>query len=131
MRPSIDQSIVFTYTDDLPAASTFFREVMELELVVDQGRCRIFRLTPESFLGVCDLPHKADEKSGVMITIVTDDVDGWHDFLTAKGVVYVKGPLHRPEFGIYTSLFVSPHGYQIEIQKFDDSQWHKGALPNA
>lgn len=124
MRPSIDQTIVFTYADDLQAASTFFREVMELELVVDQGRCHIFRLNAESFLGVCDLPHKADEKSAVMITIVSDDVDGWHDFLTAKGVEYVKGPIHRPEFGIYTSVFISPHGYQIEIQKFDKSQWH-------
>ena len=128
MRPKIDQSIVFTYTDDLPAASRFFRETMELDLVVDEGTCHIFRLNEASFLGVCDLPHNADEKSAVMITIVTDDVDAWHDFLTAKGVDYVKPPAPRPEFGIYSSLFVSPHGYQIEIQKFDDSQWHRNKL---
>ena len=128
MRPEIDQTVVFTYTHDLPAASRFFRETMELDLVHDEGTCHIFRLTEESYLGVCNLPHQAEGKSAVMITIVTDDVDGWHDFLTAKGVEYVTPPTAKPQFGIYTSVFISPNGYQIEIQKFDDSQWHKGKL---
>ena len=34
-RPPISDSIVFTYTDDLAAASRFFRETMELEFIVD------------------------------------------------------------------------------------------------
>ena len=126
MRPTIDQSIVFTYTNDLEAASRFFAEVMELDLVVDQGACRIYRLTESSFLGVCDLPERTGNGEGVMITIVTSQVDEWHDFLTARGVAYVKAPAHSPRFGIYSSLFVSPHGYQIEIQRFDDEAWTRG-----
>ena len=126
MRPTIDQSIVFTYTNDLDAASHFFAEVMELDLVVDQGACRIYRLTESSFLGVCDLPGRSGNGEGVMITIVTSEVDAWHDFLTARGVDYVKPPGPRPQFGIYTSVFVSPHGYEIEIQSFDDAAWMRG-----
>ena len=53
-RPTIDRSIVFTYTNDLPSASRFFRQVLGLDFVVDQGPCHIFRLTDESFIGVCD-----------------------------------------------------------------------------
>lgn len=124
MRPPIDQSIVFTYTDDLEAGSRFFREIMELEFVVDQGPCHIFRLTETSFLGVCNLPDRPTNKAGVTITIVSGDVDGWHDFLTAKGVEYVKEPSRSERFSIYSSLFVSPHGYRIEIQNFDDAGWH-------
>ena len=59
MRPPISKSIVFTYTDDLARASHFFREVMELDFVVDQGACHIFRLTTESYLGVCQGPTTA------------------------------------------------------------------------
>ena len=124
MRPKIDQTVVFTYTDDLEAGSSFFREVMELDFVVDQGPCHIFRLSETSFLGVCNLPDRPTNKAGVTITIVSSDVDGWHDFLVARGVEYVKEPSHSPKFNVYSSLFISPHGYRIEIQNFDDRDWH-------
>ncbi|WP_085899319.1 VOC family protein [Kiloniella majae] len=131
-RPKINQSIVFTYCDDLELASEFFREVMELEFVVDQGACHIYRLTDLSYLGVCCLPDRPGSVSrfqaGVMITIVSDDVDGWHDFLTSKGVKYIKKPSHSERFSVYSSLFESPHGYRIEIQNFDDKNWHKKTI---
>ncbi len=126
MRPSISQSVVFTYTDDLARASRFFREVMELDLVVDQGACHIFRLTPESYLGVCQLADRPAGKAGLTITIVSDEVEAWHDFLTKKGVTYVQPPKASPAFGVFSSLFLSPDGYRIEIQRFDDPRWHAG-----
>jgi len=125
MRPPIDQSVIFTYTDDLKAGSRFFREVMELDFVVDQGLCHIFRLNDASFLGVCALPDRPTSQVGVTITIVSSDVDGWYDFLTSKGVEYVKDPSHSSRFNVYSSLFISPHGYRIEIQNFDDMHWHQ------
>ena len=125
VRPAIDQSITFTYTGDLARASDFLREVMELELVLDQGPCHIYRLTETSFLGVCNLPDRPSDAAGVTLTIVSDNVDGWREFLEAKGVVYQREPARSERFGIYSSLFVSPHGYRIEIQRFDDPRWHR------
>jgi hypothetical protein len=125
MRPAISQSIVFTYTNDLGSASAFFSDVMELELVVDQGACHIYRLTPESYLGVCNLPDRPSEKTAVTITIVTDQVDEWYEFLTSKGVRYERSPDSSDRFNVYSSLFISPHGYRIEIQRFNDSFWNK------
>ena len=124
-RPSIDQSIVFTYTDDLEAGSRFFREVMELDFVVDQGPCHIFRLSETSYIGVCNLPDRPTAKAGVTITIVSNDVDGWFKFLSSKGIKYIKQPSHSAQFNVYSSLFVSPDGYRIEIQNFDDKEWHQ------
>ena len=128
MRPEINQSIVFTYCDDLEIASRFFKETMELEFVVDQGACHIYRLTELSYLGVCCLPDRPRSQVGVMITIVSSDVDGWHKFLTSKGVEYIKEPSHSEKFSVYSSLFMSPHGYRIEIQNFDDANWSKGSI---
>lgn len=122
-RPAITHNITFTYTTDLPAASRFFSDVLELELAVDQGACHIFKLTDTSFIGVCDLPDRPYEQAGLTITIVSDDVDGWHDFLTSKGVAFVRDPDHSDRFGVYSSLFLSPDGYRIEIQRFDDPDW--------
>lgn len=128
MRPPISQSIVFTYTDDLERASRFFAEVLALDFVVDQGACHIFRLTPESYIGVCRLPDRPRAAVGVTISIVSDDVDGWHDFLVAKGVQFVRQPAASAEFGVYSTLFLSPDGYRIEIQRFDDPDWHTRRL---
>lgn len=122
-RPPINQSIVFTYTDDLEAGSAFFSEVLELDLVVDQGVCRIYRLTESSFVGVCSIPGRPSNAAAVTITMVSDEVDEWHTFLASKGVEYVKPPGHSPEFEVYSSLFISPDGYRVEIQRFDDSAW--------
>jgi catechol 2,3-dioxygenase-like lactoylglutathione lyase family enzyme len=122
-RPSISDSVVFTYTDDLPASSRFFREVLELEFVVDQGLCHIFRLSPTSYIGVCNIPGRPRATVGVTITIVTPDVDGWHAFLTAKGLVYDTAPRLSERFNVYSSLFIDPNGYRIEIQNFRDADW--------
>ena len=123
MHPPIDQNITFTYTEDLDKASRFFSEVMELELVVDQGACHIFRMNATAFIGVWCLPDRPSEKTGVTITLVSNDVDAWYEFLTEKGIEFVKRPSYSNEFGVYSSLFESPHGYRIEIQHFDDPQW--------
>ena len=126
--PPISQTVVFTYTDDLEGSSRFFREVLELDFVVDQGACHIFRLTEQSFVGVCDLPDRPQSKAGVTLTIVSEAVDDWHTFLTAKGIEYVKRPSQSDEFGVYSSLFISPDGYRIEIQSFNDPLWHNKTI---
>ncbi len=127
-RPSISHSIVFTYTDDLPTASRFFKDVLELDFVVDQGPCHIFRLSATSFIGVCHLSDRPTEKGGVTISMVSEEVDEWHDFLTAKGLEYVAKPAHSDRFGVYSSLFMSPDGYRLEIQRFDDAAWDARSL---
>lgn len=128
MRPPIDQSIVFTYTDDLDRASRFCRETLELDLVVDQGACHIYRLTPESYLGVCHLPDRPRTTAGVTISLVSNDVEAWHTFLTTKGVTFERQPAHSPEFAVTSTLFLTPDGYRLEIQRFDDPAWKEGKI---
>jgi catechol 2,3-dioxygenase-like lactoylglutathione lyase family enzyme len=130
-HPPISDSVVFTYTDDLAAASRFFRETMELEFVVDQGMCHIFRLSPTSYIGVCAIPGRPRGTVGVTITIVTPDVDDWHVFLTAKGLVYQQPPTLSERFNVYSSLFIDPNGYRIEIQNFRDPKWREGQPKSA
>jgi catechol 2,3-dioxygenase-like lactoylglutathione lyase family enzyme len=125
-RPAISDSVVFIYTDDLVASSRFFRDVLELEFVVDQGACHIFRLSATSYIGVCALQDRPRSPVGVTIAIVTPDVDGWHAFLTAKGLVYQTPPRLSERFNVYSSLFIDPNGYRIEIQNFCDPSWREG-----
>ncbi len=121
--PPIEQTLLFTYTNDLEEASRFFSGTLGFDRVYVVESCHIFRVTDTSFIGVCDLPGRPTEKAALTISFVANDVEGWHDFLTAKGIEFVKEPHQSDQFGVYSSLFISPHGYRIEILRFNDTEW--------
>jgi catechol 2,3-dioxygenase-like lactoylglutathione lyase family enzyme len=56
----------------------------------------------------------------VILTLVTDDVDGWHERFIAAGVTSEKPPQHNPTFNIYHCFLRDPNGYLLEIQRFED-----------
>ena len=120
--PLFDAQITFCYTRDLERCARFYEEVMELPLVLDQGTCRIYGTAGDAYLGFC-AKDDAPRPGGVLLTLVTDDVDGWHRRLALRGVEFPKPPAPNPEFGIYHCFCLDPDGYVIEIQRFDDPGW--------
>lgn len=124
-RPPIDQQVTFIYTADLAASAAFFGETLELEQVLDQGPCRIFRIGPDSFLGVCDSRPPPAATPPVTYTIVSPDVDGWHAFLERKGVATEGRPRLSERFNVYSFFFRDPNGYRFEVQAFRDPAWPK------
>ncbi len=123
MHPSIDQQISFFYTNDLEAVAHFYEQVLGLPLKVDQGACRIYQVTQDAYLGFCqrDRPlapgPDADERP-LIVTLVTQDVDGWYDHLRQKGIAFEKPPAVNAKFHIYHCFLRDPDGRLIEIQRF-------------
>ena len=114
-------AITFFYYKDILAVAPFYEEVLGLPLVLDQGLARIYRIAPGAYFGIVDgnrghLRHQ--ERSAVLLTIVADDVEGWHRDLKAKNVRGLSDLLH----GRYCDhfFFEDPAGYAIEIQRFRD-----------
>jgi catechol 2,3-dioxygenase-like lactoylglutathione lyase family enzyme len=121
---SIDAQITFCYTRDLPGTVRFYEEVLELPLVLDQGGCRIYRTAENAYLGFCGRGD-AETPAGVILTLVTDDVDAWHARLAERGVEFEREPTLNSEYGIYHCFFRDPNGYLLEIQRFDDPNWNR------
>lgn len=120
-RPTIDQQITFIYVTDLAAAARFYGETLGLPLALDQGNCRIYRASRDGYIGVClRRPGMEDAPNSVILTLVTQDVDGWYAALAAQGVAFEKAPAHNPTYNIYHCFLRDPDGYLIEIQRFDD-----------
>ena len=121
--PDFDAQIAFCYTQDLAVTARFYEECMGLPLALDQGTCRIYRVARDAYLGFC---RRADavRPDGVILTLVADDVDGWHRRLIAKGVPCEKAPVFNPTYKIYQAFFRDPNGYLIEIQRFEDPRWN-------
>jgi catechol 2,3-dioxygenase-like lactoylglutathione lyase family enzyme len=120
--PLFDAQVTFCFTGDLDRTAEFYERILELPLALDQGRCRIYRTGTTGYLGFCQRDD-APRPEGVILTLVTGDVDGWHKRLAGRGAPIVKPPTANPEFKIYHFFFRDPNGYLLEIQRFDDPRW--------
>ena len=121
--PSIDQQVTFLYTRDLQQTAKFYEDVMGLELVLDQGSCRIYRVSDDGFLGFCERASAPEEPEGLIFTFATRQVDEWHQLLVERGVEFEKPPTLYPDYNIYHCFLRDPNGYLLEIQQFLDPTW--------
>lgn len=118
------QQITFLYAEDPRPSWRFYEEVLGLPLVRDQGTVRIYAVAGGSaFLGVCQAraPRAGAEsraEGGVVITFVTDDVDGTYERLAALGVVLAAPPADSAQYAIRHFFFRDPAGYLLEVQRF-------------
>ena len=112
-----DAQITFLYVADLTRSAAFYGDLLGLEQVRDQGACLIYRVATDAYLGLCD--HRPPEPGGMIVTLVTDDVDGWADTLRASGHA-VEGPEADAQFALYHCFTHDPDGHVVEIQRFDD-----------
>jgi catechol 2,3-dioxygenase-like lactoylglutathione lyase family enzyme len=119
--PSFAQQVTFLNCADLEVSSRFYAELLGLELVLDQGSCRIYRVAPNAFLGLCG--GRSPGPSGVIVTLVTDAVEAWGARLRAAGVELEKGPVYNPDYDIVQLFVRDPDGTLVEIQRFCDPAW--------
>lgn len=122
-RPPIDQQVTFLSTADLEATAVFYEQILGLELVLDQGACRIYRVSDDAFIGFCAHLTTAETSRGVILTLVSDRVDDWGRYLHARGITLEKEPQLNPRFNIYHLFVRDPNGYLVEIQTFRDPAW--------
>ena len=125
MSEPFTEQITFLSTEDLERATVFYGDTLGLALVLDQGDCRIFHVGGAAYVGVCARPGRT-RSEGVIVTLVTEDVDGWHARLTAAGVVCDAAPSLHPKYEIYQAFYRDPDGHVIEIQRFADPNWAGG-----
>ena len=118
---NIDGTIVFTYYTDLERACAFYRDILGLRLVVDQGWCKIFQIRDRSFIGLVDSEHgthRAHEIKPVIVSFITQDLDAWYAHLQAHGVA-IRNPLGMSErIGVRGFMALDPEGYVLEFESF-------------
>jgi len=126
-HPPIDQQITFLYTRDLEATARFYEGILGLPLALDQRDCRVYRVSRGGYVGFCRRSSAPEQPSGIILTLVTPDVDGWYRHLADLGVAFEKPPALNPKYDIYHCFLRDPNGYLIEIQRFLDPAWASAA----
>lgn len=119
--------ITWLYTEDTAASWRFYEEILGLETVVDQTVCRVFAVGGGAHIGVCAVREgRAVAPLGCIVSLVTDDVEGAHARLVARGADVDGPPVRNAAFGITHFMVRDPAGYRIEIERFETH-----ALPDA
>ena len=117
-----EQQVTFLYVADLNRSTTFYGEQLGLPLVLDQGTCRIFRMSKSAFIGVCECADGA-LNSSIILTFVTEDVEGTYERLLKEGIEIEKSPQYNERYHITHFFLRDPDGYLLEVQKFHDPAW--------
>lgn len=119
---TVQSQITFLYYRELAPVASFYEDIMGFDLVEDQGYAKIYRVSRTSFVGLVAgdrfTARVNASKEGVMFTLVVDNVPGWYNYLTSKGVKMLHGLHDAKEVGVQAFLFEDPGGYAIEIQRF-------------
>ncbi|MBS7619337.1 VOC family protein [Candidatus Bathyarchaeota archaeon] len=121
MSKPIEGLITFLYYNDLERATKFYEEILGLELVIDQGWAKIFKVCENAHVGLVDGKrgyHRPNPIKPVMVTLVVSDVDSWYRYLKGKNVKTLTEPRDNKELNIRTFLLEDPEGYIIEIEHF-------------
>lgn len=125
-EPPVDAQITFVLTNDLEESARFYESVLGLPLAVDQGSCRIYCvLESRAYLGICQGDATPADLSGLIITLVTSDVDGWYERIVARGWECEHPPSRNEAYEIYHFFLRDPSGYRIEIQRFERDDWDR------
>ena len=120
--PDLLATNAFYYYRDVEAAWDFYTEVLGFETVADYGFAKILRVAPASYLTLVDEQegmHSAEEPKSVTLAVVTEQVEGWYDYLSGLEVP-MRAELNvgedRPHDGF---VAVDPEGYFLEFERFN------------
>ncbi|MSQ99614.1 MAG: hypothetical protein EXR85_10035, partial [Xanthomonadales bacterium] len=114
--PAIKENTIMFYYKDLAAVVPFYERTLGLTKTFDADWVKIFQLTPGSSIGLVQEGetsfHRAQADNAVMLSIVTEDVDAWHQRLKAtEGVVFLKEIYNNKNVPIRAFLVADPGGY--------------------
>jgi predicted enzyme related to lactoylglutathione lyase len=117
-KGNISEQVIFLYYADIEEPARFYQSILGFEPTLELDWVRILKTNQGASVGLVDESKGSLKSSGdkpVMLSWVTDDVDGWHEYLKEKGVKILSTPSNNEEAGIRAFLFQDPGGYTLEF----------------
>ncbi len=111
-----NSQITFLYYKDLPKACKFYEDCLGLELEIDQGWIKIYRVSEEAFIGLVNETRSNlnwTPENSAMVTLVTSkvgEIDEWYEKLKQKGFKLRSEPHTYEDIGIRCFLLEDPEG---------------------
>jgi catechol 2,3-dioxygenase-like lactoylglutathione lyase family enzyme len=130
--PPVLATNVFYYYDDVDAAWAFYAETLGLPTVADYGFAKILRAAESSYLTLVravEGMHSTDEPKTATFAFVTEQVEGWYDYLSSQDVPMrseFRPAEGRPHDGF---VAIDPEGYLLEFERFNPHAENERLMP--
>ena len=116
-------TVLWLYYRDTAGALAFLEEKLGLEKVVDQGWAWIYQTSPSGYIGPVDETrgmHSYTEQKAVTVSFFTNDLDGWHSYVSETGAFEVRDTeIHADSAGRFRAFVgYDPEGYFLEFDEF-------------
>jgi len=116
--------ITFLTYKDLEAGDHFYRVVLGLPLIEDQGWAKVYRIHGSAHVGIVEARRGSVEVSvgsGTLLSIVVEDVEAWYEHLKNEASIEIIAPPSMvADIPVYSFFLKDPAGYSIEIQAFTE-----------
>ena len=131
--PGITANNAFFYYRDVEAATEFYTETLGIRLIADYGFAKILQIGQTSFLTLVDEQrgmHSADEPKTVALALLTDQLDEWWDYVSARDIP-LRSTGYDPQEGRPHHGFVAidPEGYLLEFERFNPHPENERFIP--
>ena len=113
----IEKTIVFFRVDDYKKCTDFAEETLNLDLWKEKANCRIYMFNETTGIGYCKAGGEDTSSNGCMISLVTEEVDKYHEILKEAGLA-MTSPKRNDKYGIYHFFASDPAGNTFEFMKF-------------
>jgi predicted enzyme related to lactoylglutathione lyase len=120
MSEEVRGVITWLYYRDLPRAQRLYEEIMGLNMEVDQGWSKIYKIREGAYVGLVDGAygyHKANNIKPVILCLNVKDANLWYKKLKENGLEIEELPRESERLKVRVFMFKDIEGYTIEIQE--------------
>ncbi len=115
--------ITWVYHKDLAGMQQFYENVLGLQMVIDQGWAKVYKVSSSGFIGLVDEKrgmHSFTEDKGVTLSFWLNDLDGWFEYVKQNHSFELRSEkLEEGPEGKYRAFVgYGPEGYYLEFDRF-------------
>ena len=111
-------AITFLYYKDFSYGVDFVENVLELEMVMDQGFARVYQVNEKSFLGIVQEKEARDVPGSTLFSMTTNKVEEEYKRVRKLEVYKLSELKHFEQIPLKSFFFDDLEGHKFEIQQF-------------
>lgn len=111
-------SITFLYYNDFSYGINFFENVLNLDLVMDQGFARVYQVNQKAYVGIVQKKDSSEVSGNTLFSLTTNNVEKEYKRVVSLDVYNLTEIKFFESIPLKSFFFDDSEGHKFEIQQF-------------